>query len=255
MGAAHDTSSAHVQHFVVQSGVRATDPLGYLGTMPAVEGERVYLPQPFEETRVEVLHALMRAHPLATLVTWTGSALSADHIPLQTLSVPAPYGVLRGHIARANPLWRHTELEREVLAIFQGPQVYISPSLYPTKQVTGEVVPTWDYAVVHASGTLRFVHEAPWLLALLENLTDTHESPRRMPWKVADAPAHYVQGLLRSIVGFEFSITRLTGKWKVSQNRNAADQQGVIDGLRAADEPQSSQIADLLSVRGTGRPR
>jgi transcriptional regulator len=210
----------------------------------------VYLPQPFDETRVDVLHALMRAHPLATLVTWNESALVADHVPVQTSSSPAPHGMLRGHIARANPLWRQPGLEREALAIFQGPQVYISPSLYPTKQATGEVVPTWDYAVVHAYGVLRFVHDADWLLALVESLTDAHESSRRLPWKVTDAPADYVRTMLGAIVGFEFSITRLTGKWKVSQNRNAADRQGVIEGLRAAGDAPSAQIADMLSVRG-----
>ena len=210
----------------------------------------MYLPQPFDETRVEVLHALMRAHPLATLVTWNDSALVADHVPVQTLSAPAPHGVLRGHIARANPLWRQSGLEREALAIFQGPQVYISPSLYPTKQGTGEVVPTWDYAVVHAYGTLRFVQDVDWLMALLETLTDTHESTRWLPWKVADAPADYVRTMLGAIVGFEFSITRMTGKWKVSQNRNAADRRGVIDGLRAAGDEQSAEIADMLSERG-----
>lgn len=210
----------------------------------------MYLPPHFNETRVDVLHALMRAHPLAALVTWNESALVADHMPVQTVSLPAPHGLLRGHIARANPLWRQPGLDGEALAIFQGPQVYISPSLYPAKQATGEVVPTWDYAVVHAYGTLRFVHDAEWLLSLLESLTDTHEAARRAPWKVTDAPAQYISTMLGAIVGFELSITRLFGKWKVSQNRNAADRQGVVDGLRAAGDLPSVQIADMLSVRG-----
>ena len=127
----------------------------------------MYLPAHFNETRTEVLHALMRAHPLATLVTLSGSGLAANHIPVQTLGEPAPLGSIRGHIARANPLWREYRSESEALAIFQGPQVYISPSFYPSKAETGEVVPTWDYAVVHARGALKFEHDAAWMRALV----------------------------------------------------------------------------------------
>ena len=189
----------------------------------------------------------MRTHALATLVTLSGTGLAADHIPVQTLPLPAPFGRLRGHVARANPLWRRHDAAREALCVFQGPQAYISPSLYPTKQQSGEVVPTWDYAVVHAHGVLRFVHDADWLLRLVSSLTDHHEAPRAAPWKVADAPQAYVDKMLEAIVGFEFDITRLTGKWKVSQNRNAADQRGVIEGLQAAGDGDSHEIAELLA--------
>jgi transcriptional regulator len=215
----------------------------------------LYLPSAFQETQVEVLHALMRANPLAMLVTADDSGLVANHIPVQTLPSPAPNGVLHGHIARANPLWRRHVPGQEALAIFQGPQTYISPSLYPSKQASGEVVPTWDYAVVHAHGTLRFIHDAAWLLALVGSLTDANEARRQLPWKVDDAPRKYIEKQLREIVGFEFSITRLTGKWKVSQNRNASDQKGVVDGLRAAGDAQSREIADMLSVRGAAAGR
>lgn len=195
----------------------------------------------------------MRANPLATLITVADSGLVANHIPVQKLPSPAPYGVLHGHIARANSLWHAPD--QEVLAIFQGPQAYISPSLYPSKQDSGEVVPTWDYAVAHAHGTLRFIHDAAWLLALVSSLTDANEAGRRMPWKVTDAPPEYIEKLLRDIVGFEFSITRLIGKWKVSQNRDAADQKGVVDGLRATGDVESREIADMLSVRGADAKR
>jgi len=215
----------------------------------------LYLPSSFQETRVDVLHALMRAHPLATLVTLDEAGLVANHIPVQTLSSPPPYGALQGHIARANTLWRQHAPDQEALAVFQGPQVYISPSLYPSKQESGKVVPTWDYAVVHAHGTLRFIHDAAWLLALVARLTDVNEAGRRTPWKVDDAPAEYIHNQLREIVGFEFSITRLTGKWKVSQNRDAADQKGVVDGLHAAGDKESIEIANMLSVRGAAAPR
>jgi transcriptional regulator len=208
----------------------------------------LYLPTYFEESRIDVLHTLMRARPLATLVTLCDSGLTANHIPVETLSDPPPHGMLRGHIARANPLWKEYQDGSEALAIFQGPQVYISPSFYPSKQETGEVVPTWDYAVVHAHGTLRFIQDSQWLRALVERLTDAHESSRRAPWKVGDAPAPYIEKMLSLIVGFEFSIIHLTGKWKISQNHPAANRQGVVKGLRAAADADSREIADMLST-------
>jgi transcriptional regulator len=207
----------------------------------------LYLPAYFEESRTDVLHALMRARPLATLVTLCDSGLVANHIPVETLSEPPPHGLIRGHVARANPLWREYRADSEALAIFQGPQAYISPSFYPSKQETGEVVPTWDYAVVHARGTLRFVQDAAWLHALVVRLTDAHEASRRVPWKVGDAPPPYIQKMLSLIVGFEFSIVGLTGKWKINQNHPAANRQGVVKGLREAAGADSQEIANMLS--------
>ncbi len=212
----------------------------------------MFLPPHFEEARVEVMQALMRAHPLAALITVGVAGIVANHIPVATLASPEPYGLLRGHIARANPLWRQHREGDPALAIFQGPQTYISPSLYPTKLATGEVVPTWDYAVVHARGSLRFVHDAAWLRALVAGLTEAHEAARAAPWKIDDAPADYLSRMLSAIVGFEFSITALTGKWKVSQNRGPADRRGVVRGLRAAGDAQSREIADMLESRGGG---
>ncbi len=168
------------------------------------------------------MHALMRAHPLCALVTQCDSGLVANHVPVQTRDEPSPLGCIRGHIARANPLWREYRAETQALAIFAGPQVYISPSFYPSKAETGEVVPTWNYAVVHASGTLRFIQDAAWLRDFVAGLTATHEAPRSMPWKIDDAPAPYIDKMLGLIVGFEFSIAALSGKWKVSQNRVAS---------------------------------
>jgi len=206
----------------------------------------LYLPAHFKESRIEVLHALMRAHPLAALITVCDSGLVANHIPVETLSEPAPHGLIRGHIARANPLWREYRPDTEVLAIFQGPQAYISPSFYPSKQLTGEVVPTWNYAVVHAHGTLRFFEDSTWLRALVERLTDGHESVRAQPWKVGDAPTPYIKKMLSAIVGFEFTVARLTGKWKISQNHTVANRQGVVRGLNATGDPDSVEIADLI---------
>lgn len=214
---------------------------------PPRKGWDLYLPTQFNETRVDVLHALMRARPLCTLVTTVESGLLADHLPVETSHEPAPFGSIRGHIARANPLWRGYRAGTPSLAIFQGPQVYISPSFYPSKARTGEVVPTWDYAVVHASGTLRFIDDCEWLRSLVAGLTRSHEMPRAEPWKIDDAPATYIDKMLKLIVGFEFSIASLSGKWKVSQNRAAEDRQGVIQNLRGAADADSRAIADMLA--------
>ena len=206
----------------------------------------MYLPKHFEETRVQVLHELIRAHPLGALVALTASGLDANHIPFEVDPDPAPFGTLRGHIARANPLWRDYSREAEVLAIFQGPGAYISPSWYPTKRETGKVVPTWNYAVVHAHGTLRFIDDRAWLRAFVERLTNRHEAGRPDPWKVTDAPPDYIERQLGAIVGLEIPITRLIGKWKVSQNRPAEDRDGAVEGLRQQGDHSAVAMADLI---------
>jgi transcriptional regulator len=208
----------------------------------------LYLPAHFNETRPEVMHALMRTHPLCSLVTQCETGLVANHVPVQTLDEPKPLGCIRGHVARANPLWRDYRAETQALAIFQGPQVYISPSFYPSKAKTGEVVPTWNYAVVHASGTLRFIQDPGWLRDFVAGLTAMHEAPRSLPWKIDDAPPAYIDKMLSLIVGFEFSIAALSGKWKVSQNRSPADQEGVIRNLQNAQDADSREMAAMLAA-------
>lgn len=208
----------------------------------------MYLPAHFNETRPDVMRALMRSRPLSTLVTQCESGLVANHVPVQTLDEPAPLGCIRGHIARANPLWREYRDGTQALAIFQGPQVYVSPSFYPSKAQTGEVVPTWNYAVVHASGTLRFIQDTAWLRDFVSGLTAAHEQARATPWKIDDAPAPYIDKMLSLIVGFEFAITALSGKWKVSQNRTQADQRGVISSLQNAADANSQEVAALLAA-------
>jgi transcriptional regulator len=210
----------------------------------------LYLPAHFNETRPDVLHALMREHPLATLVAVNDSGLVANHLPMRISAEPAP-GILRGHVARANPLWKEYRSETEALAIFQGPQAYISPALYPSKQVNGEVVPTWNYAVVHARGTLRFIHDTDWLRGFVSTLTDEREAARSQPWKVTDAPAPYVDKMLALIVGFELSISSLSGKWKLGQNRTKADREGLIRGLGQSEDANSRQLSDMLATRET----
>ena len=187
----------------------------------------MYLPKHFEQNDPAALQALMREHPLASLVSHGADGLTADHVPLE---YDAASATLRGHVARANPLWRQAD-GQPVLAIFRGPQAYVTPSWYPSKASTHKVVPTWNYAVVHAHGTLRAVDDAPWLHTLVTRLTAHHETPRAQPWAVADAPDDYVQQMLRAIVGIEIPVLRLVGKWKVSQNRSEADRAGVADGV------------------------
>lgn len=211
----------------------------------------MYVPRHFEETRVDALHRLMQDEPFAVLVTLGPDGLNANHLPLELDAEPAPFGTLRGHVSRANRLWQEPASGVETLAIFEGPQHYVTPAWYPTKEETGKVVPTWNYVVVHAYGTPRFIEDPAWLRAHLERLTNRHEADRAVPWQVSDAPDEYVQSLIKGIVGFEMSITRLTGKWKVSQNRDAADRRGVVAGLRAtADvDADAAAIADLIDRR------
>lgn len=208
----------------------------------------MYTPKHFEEPRVEVMYELMRARPLATLVTLTSSGLNAKHIPLHLSDQPAPFGTLRGHVARANPLWSDFAKDIEVLAIFHGPDSYITPSWYASKQETGKVVPTWNYAVVHAYGTLRIIDDAAWVRAQLEALTRHNEASFAQPWSVSDAPHEYTEQLIGAIVGFEIVITRLSGKWKVSQNQPAKNQVGVIAGLNNSNQHDAAEMAALVAA-------
>jgi transcriptional regulator len=192
----------------------------------------MYLPAHFAESRVEVLHEAIRDAGLATLVTSGPSGLDATHLPLLVEPEPGPLGRLVGHLARANPQWRDAPERAAALAIILGPDAYVTPSWYPSKQETGRVVPTWNYLSIHAHGTVRFFEERDRLLDLVTRLTDRHEQARPHPWKVADAPVDYLDGMLGGIVGVELAITRLEGKWKASQNRSEPDRRGVEEGLR-----------------------
>ena len=205
----------------------------------------MYLPTHFAQQDLAALHTLVQQHPLATLVTLGADGPTADHIPLELDASAGPHGTLRGHVARANPLWQ-TAAGTPVLAVFHGPQAYVSPSWYPSKASTHKVVPTWNYTVVHAHGVLRAVEDAPWLHALVSRLTGHHEAPRPAPWAVSDAPDDYVQSLLRAIVGIEIPLTRLLGKWKISQNRSQADRLGVAQGLAGVDDAAARAMAALV---------
>jgi len=191
----------------------------------------VYVPKLFEEDRVDVLHAAIRHGGLATLVTLTGEGLIASHVPMLLDPTPEPYGTLIGHLARPNPQARGAAAGVQALAIFQGPDAYVTPSWYATKQQTGKVVPTWNYVAVHAYGPVEFFDDVERLRAVVTRLTEREEQPRTAPWAVTDAPADFIDGMLKGIVGFALPIARLEGKWKMSQNRPAQDRTGVIDGL------------------------
>ena len=214
----------------------------------------MYLPEHFAQHDPATLHALMREHPLATLVTPAGDgdgngSISADLVPLEYEPGVGAHGELRGHVARANPLWR-LAAGRPVLAVFHGPQVYVTPSWYATKAQTHKVVPTWNYTVVQARGVLHAEADAPWLHTLVSRLTAQHEGGRAQPWAVSDAPADYVQQMLRAIVGIRIPVQQLVGKWKVSQNRPAADRDGVAGGLEALGDDASRAMA--AAVRRAG---
>lgn len=187
----------------------------------------MYLPKHFAEPRIEAMHELIDAHPLATLVTLSSNGLDANHIPLQLVTDDSPFGKLQGHVARANPLWQDFDQDAGILAIFQGPEGYISPSWYATKKETGKAVPTWNYAVVHAHGTLRIIDDTRWLRAQIEALTTHNEATLPHPWAVSDAPDDYVEKMIAAVVGIEIVITRLSGKWKMSQNQPAENQEGL----------------------------
>lgn len=200
----------------------------------------MYLPKHFEQPDRAALVALMRERPLATLVLAAPDGPTADLIPLEYTADAGEHGTLRGHVARANPLWKHAGAQ--ALAVFSGPDAYVSPNWYPSKREHGKVVPTWNYAMVQARGTLRAVDDAPWLRALVGRLTDRHEAAQPQPWSVNDVPEDYVQQMLRAIVGIEIELASLVGKWKVSQNRSAADREGVAQGLQAVDPASAALV-------------
>jgi transcriptional regulator len=206
----------------------------------------MYVPSHFAESRTEVLHELIRRHPLGALVAATTEGLEASHVPFEIDAAAAPLGILRCHLARANPLWRRLNGDSDVLVMFQGEDSYISPAWYRAKQEHGKVVPTWNYVTVHAYGKPRVIQDAQWLRALVTGLTDRHESNRAEPWRVTDAPAEYVDKMLQAIVGVEIEIERISGAWKLSQNRSLADREGVARGLAASSAPRDVEMAELV---------
>ena len=204
----------------------------------------MYQPAHFNETDPATLLALMREFPLATLIRG-GAELAADILPLEVERVGEGWRVT-GHVARANPLWREAD-GQPVLLMFQGPQAYVSPNWYPSKFQHGKAVPTWNYAMVQVHGTLRAIEDTQWLRAFVTRLTERHETGRPVPWHVADAPADYLDAMLKAIVGIEIEVTRVDGKFKLSQNRDAEDRTGVVLGLEADASLNRQPEADALA--------
>jgi len=200
----------------------------------------MYVPPHFREQNLDVLHETIRQIALGTLVTLGPDGLIGSHVPMLLDPAKGEYGTLTGHLAKANLQAGAADAQVEALAIFLGPEAYITPNWYATKQETGKVVPTWNYVAVHAYGPITFHDDAEWLHGLVSRLTDVHEAANPQPWEVADAPESFIQSQLKGIIGFEIPISRIEGKWKLSQNRPAADKQGVMSGLAAregADAP------------------
>ena len=206
----------------------------------------MYLPRHFEETRTGVLHALIVARPLATLVTLSPRGLEANSVPLRLRHDGSAFGALVGHVAHSNPFWRDFDASVHALAVFHGPQAYVSPSWYPSKALDGKQVPTWNYATVHAHGALSAFDDPARLRAILHTLSEQHEAHRADPWRIDDASPDYIDRLLRAIVGIELAVERWEGIWKVSQNRTDTDRAGVVQGLLAEGTPPAEAMAALV---------
>jgi transcriptional regulator len=208
----------------------------------------MYLPDHFRVEDIPEMHALMRARPFAALVSTGPAGLYASHLPT-VLKGDGPYGVIECHLARANPHWKELAEGGEAMMIFQGAEGYITPNWYASKAQHGKVVPTWNYAVVHAYGRPEVMNAKDWLLRHVGELTAQQEKTEARPWALSDAPDHYIDVMLRGIVGFRFAVTRLEGKWKMSQNREMQDRLGVVEGLRGRATGDDLEIAEAVSSR------
>jgi transcriptional regulator len=210
----------------------------------------MYLPRKFCEDRIEVLHATMLEIGAAAVVGQGPDGPIASHVPIELDPEPAPWGTIRCHFVRANPHAQFVADGQELLLIFQGPQGYVTPNWYPSKRETGKVVPTWNYVAIHAYGRATIFEDVAALRAHLGALTDRFEGRSAVPWKIDDAPADFIDGLCRAIVGIEIPLSRIEGKWKMSQNRPLHDRLGVANGLRALGDETSLKIADLVAAAG-----
>ena len=206
----------------------------------------MYTPRAFALDDLPEIQQLIQHTRLAQLVTVGENGLQASHLTLLLNPDEGPNGTLYGHLAKANPQWRELQNGGEALVIFAGADAYISPAFYPAKAEHGKVVPTWNYIAVHAYGTPAVFSDAERLLKVVTALTDRHESGRAQPWRVSDAPADYIDGMLKAIVGFALPIERLVGKRKLSQNRSAADMAGVRDGLAASADVRDQTLARFI---------
>ena len=203
----------------------------------------MYVPAHFAETRKEVLHSRIVQHPFGTLITHGSSGLDANHIPFELAAEDGELGVLRAHVARANPVWQEVANGDEVLVVFHAGDAYISPNWYPSKHELHKQVPTWNYVVVHAHGRITILDDERYVRGVVGRLTRTHEASEPKPWKMGDAPKDYVDAMVKAIVGVQIEVTRLVGKSKLSQNKEARDIHGAAEALKSSGE---SQLADAM---------
>lgn len=197
----------------------------------------MYLPASFREDRLDVMQDLIRSYPLGSLITHGEQGLNASPVPFMIYPEESEQGILRAHMAKSNPHWKALGNVSECLIIFMGEQGYINPSWYQSKQTTHKVVPTWNYATVHVWGKPEIVEDGAWLQRQLNDLTNSHEQNRPQPWAMHDAPEDYIDAQMKAIIGIQIPITRIEGKWKMSQNRMEEDQLGVITGMQKTDDP------------------
>lgn len=213
----------------------------------------MYQPPHFQETRQDILHGLVRAHPLGLLISNGAEGPVANAIPFLLDADIGPKGRLRAHLAKANPQWRllAENPASPVLVVFQGADAYVTPSWYETKRETGKVVPTWNYAIVQVRGTVKVIDDQAWIAQQIAELTASQEGSREAPWAVTDAPASFIQSQIKGIIGLEIEITDISGKWKVSQNRPVADRVGVAEGLESeAPSASAPDMAELVRSYG-----
>lgn len=211
----------------------------------------MYVPKYFEENRRDVLHGLIAAHPFGTLVTQGDNGIDANHLPFELSAAAGSLGVLRAHVARANPLWREVRDGAPVLVVFQAGDAYVSPNGYPSKHETHRQVPTWNYRVVHAHGRIGIRDDERYVGGVVARLTRTHEAGQASPWRMADAPRDYLEAMLKAIVGIEIEITRLVGKAKLGQNKERRDVEGAADALlREGQSTIGVAMRALLPRRG-----
>ncbi len=213
----------------------------------------MYQPPHFREERLDVLHGLIRSHPFGLLISNGKDGPVADPLPFLIDGADSAKGVLLAHMSKANPHWRHVENNPDVpvLVVFQGPQAYVTPSWYETKQQTGKVVPTWNYAIVQARGRAEIIHDPDWLRGQITQLTNTHEASRAKPWAVSDAPENFVRAQINGIVGLRIAIDHIEGKWKMSQNRPENDRAGVAHGYEGeSNSVMSAMVRDRGNLTG-----
>lgn len=209
----------------------------------------MYCPKHFEQHNIEAMHSLMRTFPLATLVMPTTQGIAVNHIPMHLSTASESSGLLSGHIPRTNSIWQEYAEGSTAIAVFHGPQAYITPSWYKSKRRHGKVVPTWNYTTVHAHGPVHVIHDRQWLMSHLEQLTDQLESSFEHPWAVSDAPREFTEKLVDHLVGVEMPIETLEGKWKVSQNRSEEDRIGVAEGLEGESDTDWALMSELVARR------